>query len=133
MKDGKVELLKVLLGMAFVDGEFSHNEERLVEFLIDSYHLTPEQEREVRSQKDADVDLEKLAESITKDDERKQAYESAMLVALMDGGQEPEESELLDRLRDALNIDDTTREETEERAHKIYERFVHKDDPEEEE
>ena len=117
--------------MAFVDGEFSDNEERLVEFLIDSYNLTPKQEREVRSQKNADVDLEKLAESITDTDERRQAYESAVLVALMDGGQEPEESELLDRLRDALSIDETTREETEERAQKIYERFVHKDDPDE--
>lgn len=131
MKEGKVELLKMLLGMAFVDGDFSDNEARLVEFLIDSYGLTPEQETEVREQKSARLDLDDLAEKISESEDRRRAYESAYLVALMDGGQEPEESEMLERLRDAFDLDDSATADAEERAQVIYDRFVHKDDPEE--
>ncbi len=131
MKEGKVELLKILLGMAFVDGDYSENEGRLVEFLIDSYGLTPEQEEEVRSQKSGKIDLYELAESISSPEDRRQAYESAFLVALMDGSQDPEESEMLERLREALDLDDGVCAEAEERAQVIYDRFSDRDEPDE--
>lgn len=131
MKEGKVELLKILLGMAFVDGEYTENEGRLVEFLIDSYGLTPEEEEDVRSQKSSRIDLYQLAEKISSPDDRRQAYESAFLVALLDGAQDPEESEMLERLRDVLGLDDVACAEAEERAQVIYDRFVDRDEPDE--
>lgn len=124
MSRGKVEALKAVLSLAYADGELTQEESRLVEFLIDSHGLTPEEEDEVRAHQDASLDLQSLSEKVTDPADRTRAYETAVLVAMMDGDTQAAESELLQRLRPALSIDVLEAERITGRARKIYERFT---------
>lgn len=124
MSKSKVETLKTILAMVFADGKVTENETRLMEFLIDSYGLTPAEEAEVRQQKDAQLDFENLAQVVTEEAERCRAYETAFLVSLIDGSPQPAESEMLVALRQALEIKDKDRTALEDRAREIYKRFA---------
>jgi tellurite resistance protein len=124
MSRGKVEALKAVLSLAYADGTLSEDESRLVEFLIDSHGLTPEEEQEVRSQQDADLNLEALSDVVTDPQDRARAYETAALVAMMDGETQAAESEMLQKLRPALSIDVLEAQRIEDKARLIYERFT---------
>jgi tellurite resistance protein len=126
MNDAKVETLKAALGMAFADGELDENESRFVEFLIDTYALTPEEEEAVRSQRSGEVDMAQLAGALTTPEERQRAYETAYLVALLDGQEHPEESAVLAKMREALEIGGSDQVELEARARDVYRRFKQK-------
>jgi uncharacterized membrane protein YebE (DUF533 family) len=124
MSEAKVEVLKTVLALAYADGEMSADEERLVDFLIDTNGLTPEEEQQVRAKQDGEVDLARLGTLVTDADERARAYETAALVSMMDGSQQSAESELLTKLREALSIDGSAAWEIEAKARKIYEAFT---------
>lgn len=126
MDKAKVEVLKMVLGLAYADGQLEENESRLVEFLIDSYGLDPEEEKAVREQTKACVDTEQLAELVTDQNARQKAYEAALLVSLMDGEKQREESEMLDKLKRSLEISELDAVKIETKARQIYERFQEK-------
>ena len=124
MTRAKVEILKTVLGLAYADGKLADAEERLIDFLIDSYGLSPEEEGEVREAGPEGADPERLAEVLTDDQERHRAYEVASLICLMDGSQQPEESDMLRKIRDVLSIQAEQAVEIEGRARQIYARFA---------
>jgi uncharacterized membrane protein YebE (DUF533 family) len=123
MSGSKRDVLKAVLALAHADGTLDENEQRLVDFLIDSWGLSPEEEAAVRAQSDAKVDLDQLAREVTDPKERAQAYEAACLVTQMDGQAQAAESWLLGDLRKALAIDDAAAHAIEEKAAAIYARF----------
>lgn len=124
MSEGKVAVLKTVLAMAYADGTLSEPEQRLVDFLIDSQGLSPEEQASVRAQADSQVDLDELAAQIPEEAERAWAYEVAALVSLMDGAQESAESALLSRLQPALGIADEAARATEAKARTIFDNFM---------
>ena len=124
MSEAKVETLKTVLALAFADGEMSPGEERLVDFLIDTSGLTPDEEQQVRAKHDGEVDLGRLGAVVTDPEERAKAYETAALVAMMDGTREAAESKLLTELRGAFAIDAATAGEIERKADRIYQAFA---------
>lgn len=124
MSRAKVEVLKTVLGLAYADGKLADAEERLIDFLIDSYGLSPEEEGEVREAGPEGAHPERLTEFLTDDKEKEKAYEVASLVCLMDGSQQPEESEMLRKIRDSLSIGSEQALEIEGRARQIYARFA---------
>jgi uncharacterized membrane protein YebE (DUF533 family) len=126
MSEAKVEVLKIVLAIAYADGQVSPEEERLVDFLIDSSGLTAEEEEAVRAQHDATADLCRISALVTDPRERAKAYEQVALVSMMDGAQAAAESELLKKLRPTLAIADPEAEEIEAKARQIYERFMKK-------
>lgn len=133
MSEAKVAVLKTVLALAYADGTLSEPEQRLLDFLIESQGLSPEEQAVVRAQGDSQMDLEGLGKLVTDDRERAQAYEVAALVSMMDGVQESAESALLSKLQPALEIDDTAAKDIEAKAKTIYDNFMKRqagDDPE---
>lgn len=126
MSEGKVEVLKIVLAIAYADGQVSPEEERLIDFLVDSHGLSPEEEAAVRGQHDANADLSRISALVTGPGERAKAYEMVALVSMMDGAQAAAESELLKKLRPTLAIADAEAEQIESKARQIYDRFMKK-------
>jgi uncharacterized membrane protein YebE (DUF533 family) len=124
MSEGKVAALRTVLALAYADGTLSAAEQRLVDFLIESQRLTPDEQEAVRAQADSQVDLERLGELIPDAAERVQTYEAAALVSLMDGARESAEAAMLSKLRPALGIDEAAAQDIEAKARTIYDRFM---------
>ena len=133
MSEAKVAVLKTVLALAYADGTLSEPEQRLVDFLIESQGLSPEEQEAVRAQGDSQLDLESLGQLVTDDRERAQAYEVAALVSMMDGVGESTESAMLEKLGPALDIDEAAARDIEAKAKIIYDNFMQRqsgEDPE---
>ncbi len=133
MSEGKVAVLKTVLALAYADGTLSEPEQRLVDFLIESQRLTPDEQEAVRAQADAQVDLVTLAQTVTDEKERVQAYEFAALVSLMDGVQESAETAMLTQLKPALGIAEDVAGTIEAKARGIFDNFMKRQSGDEEE
>jgi uncharacterized membrane protein YebE (DUF533 family) len=131
MSEAKVAVLKTVLALAYADGTLSEQEQRLVDFLIESQGLTPSEQEAVRAQGDSQMDLEQLAALVTDEPERAQAYEVAALVSLMDGVRESSEAAMLSRLQPALGIADAAARDIETKAKTIYDNFMKRQSDEE--
>lgn len=123
MSQINVEILKTMLALAHADGTVDEREARLIDFLIDSYGLSPEEEQAVRAQTGASVDLDRLATVVTEPKDRARAYEVACLLAGMDDDESTSESALLEKLRPTLDIKAADAWTIEARAKKILAAF----------
>jgi uncharacterized membrane protein YebE (DUF533 family) len=123
MSQINVEILKTILALAQADGTVDERETRLIDFLIDSYGLSPEEEQAVRAQTGASVDLERLAAVVTEPKDRARAYEVACLLAGMDDDESSSESALLEKLRPTLDIKASEAEAIAAKARKILAAF----------
>ena len=122
MSQVNVEILKTILALAHADGTVDERENRLIDFLIDSYGLSPEEESAVRAQ-GASLDLDRLAAVVTEPKDRARAYEVACLLASMDDDESSSESALLEKLRPTLDIKAADAWTIEARAKKILAAF----------
>ena len=123
MSQVNVEILKTIIALAHVDGAVDEREARLIDFLIDSYGLSPEEEQSVRSQSGTSLDLDRLAAVVTEPKDRARAYEVACLLAGMDDDESSSESALLEKLRPTLDLKAADAWTIEARAKKILAAF----------
>ena len=126
MSDPKAEIVKTVFALAYADGNLDKGEERFIDFLLDSYGLTPEDVNQAQAAELSIEDLKKTASELTDPGDRAKAYEFASLVCLMDGSRQPEESEMLRNLKEAFEIDAEKALEIEGRARQVYNRFAKK-------
>ncbi|MCD6498144.1 MAG: TerB family tellurite resistance protein [Deltaproteobacteria bacterium] len=123
----KIEVVRALLALAHADDHVSPDEQRLLDFLLDSYGLTDEDK--VAIQKTAHhptLNEQELANHLQTEPEREQAYELAVLLSLMDGEQQFEESQMLTKIREALHIAVDRVIQIEGRSKKVYEAYKNK-------
>ena len=123
MSQTNVEILKTLFAFANADGKVDAREARLIDFLIDSYGLNPDEEASVRAQVGTAPDLDRLADLVTDPKDRARAYEVACLLTQMDDEMDRSETILLEKLRPSLGIKADEAERIAARAKKIYEAF----------
>jgi len=120
----KTEVVRALLALAHADDQVSRDEQRLLDFLLDSYGLTDEDRAALQGpDQHPTLNEQELAQQLQTEQEREQAYELAVLLSLMDGEQQFEESEMLTKIKAALHITADHIIQIEMRAKKVYDAY----------
>jgi len=97
-------IYRVAYQMAMADGEISANEALILHLFSSSLGLSPEQLVELKATA-ADLDLEKLSELFPQRSDQIQLFETACLMAMVDGKSDLEEWNLVMKLCEVLKID----------------------------
>jgi tellurite resistance protein len=97
-------IYRVAYQMAMADGEISANEALILHLFSSNLGLSRDQMVELKAGAQ-DVDLEKLPELFPKRSEQMQLFETACLMAMVDGKSDIEEWNLVMKLCEVLQID----------------------------
>jgi prepilin-type processing-associated H-X9-DG protein len=97
-------VVKGLVSVAWADGHVSQEETEVLEALLEAFHALPSEAHELRKfaqtpRSLADVPIHELGFAA-----RRQLLQHAVLLSYVDGKQDPQERELLDKLVVALEI-----------------------------
>ncbi len=97
-------IYRVAYQMAMADGEISANEALILHLFSSSLGLSQDQMAELKAGA-SDLDLEKLPELFPKRSDQIQLFETACLMAMVDGKSDLEEWNLVMKLCEVLKID----------------------------
>jgi prepilin-type processing-associated H-X9-DG protein len=97
-------VVKGLVSVAWADGHVSHEETEVLEALLEAFHALPSEAHELRKfaqtpRSLADVPIHELGFAA-----RRQLLQHAVLLSYVDGKQDDQERELLEKLVVALEI-----------------------------
>jgi tellurite resistance protein len=97
-------VVKGLISVAWADGRMAAEESEIIASLLDAYHATPTERRELtlfasKPKTLADVPIHDLSH-----DDRRVLLQHAVLVSYVDGAQHEQEKALLDELCEVLRI-----------------------------
>ncbi len=104
MSSDKHLLYRMAYWMAMADGELSANEALVLHLFQDDLGLSPSEARALRDE-DTEVPWDHLAETFPERDGQLDLFETACLMAMVDGRADPEEWNLVIRLCEIFDIE----------------------------
>ena len=104
MHDQDLAIVKGLVSVAWADGCVAEEEHEIIEALLQAFHATPSEAREVRRYAETARSIDDVPLTDLSYDDRRVLLQHAVLLTFIDGEQHEKEKEVLDQLCEKLRI-----------------------------
>ena len=104
MHEEDLAIIKALVPVAWADGVFAEKEKETLEALLDAFHATEDERKEIREYAAEKKSLDDINLQDLSADDRRILLQHAVLLSFVDGDQGDEERRFLDALVTKLKI-----------------------------
>ena len=106
MHEQDLAIVKSLVSVAWADGRVAEQELAVIDALLDAYHATPSEAREVRRYAEQERTIDDIPLNDLSHDDRRVLLQHAVLVTYADGELHEKERTILEELARRLRIPD---------------------------
>jgi uncharacterized tellurite resistance protein B-like protein len=104
MHEQDLAIIKGLVSVAWADGRVADEEKEVIEALLQTFHATPSEAREIRRYAETERSIADIPVTDLSYDDRRLLLQHAVLLTHIDGVQHEKEKQILDDLCEKLHI-----------------------------